>query len=413
MQVSLSKAREAGLAVAGHAGCGHCHSHSQYIQDDSGGLATVLSLFREATGTSLTIRDIRIKAGLQGNIEVETEGGGRGKAAALRGITPQEARLAQSLVGREAILTQALVLEAFGRFYGQGVSEKPVALQAAIANAALDSFVRSHPEHFAWGTEENAGNFGIVAGTVLDINGIPTAVLGTVNASAGGIGPNEDLEGNIPAGGKGRVMKALGMVGLPTIILEGKVYTPAFCSDLKENTFLVRADNKWDNPYVARALYHAAEKLKLPVILRDDVMRRVPGTLRAHTEKLGEQIVALGQALTSAETSREKITILSELATRISQDAGGISFMTNRLHDLVGGVGMAPGTSAVLSLLVTEAFHDENIFPAMSEEDLQMFVNITKQAVTLLAGTLPEAADHQKKHGFSGDYNELIGGGNE
>ena len=59
MRVRLSSAEKGVMAVAGHAGSGHCHSHSCYLQDDSGGLAAVLALFQEATGLSLTIREIR------------------------------------------------------------------------------------------------------------------------------------------------------------------------------------------------------------------------------------------------------------------------------------------------------------------------------------------------------------------
>jgi len=60
MKAALSQEERGILAVAGHAGCGHCHSHNQYIQDDSGGLAVVLALFHEAAGLSLTIKDVML-----------------------------------------------------------------------------------------------------------------------------------------------------------------------------------------------------------------------------------------------------------------------------------------------------------------------------------------------------------------
>lgn len=188
--------------MAGHAGCGHCHSHNGQVQDDSAGLATVLSIFQEAAGIPLTVKDIRVRTGMGGYIEVETEGGGTGKAFARRGFTPQEARLAEAVIGKEAICTQSLVLDVFGRIYGQGVHEAPVALQTAIANAALDTFVINYPSQFRSGYEGQQDSCGLIAGAVVDFDGIAVSVLGTVNASLGGVGPNEDLEGNVAIGSK-------------------------------------------------------------------------------------------------------------------------------------------------------------------------------------------------------------------
>ncbi|NLZ54854.1 MAG: hypothetical protein GX892_17260 [Thermoanaerobacteraceae bacterium] len=47
MKLALSDNKQGVIAIAGHVGCGHRHSHNQYVQDDSGGLATVLALFQE------------------------------------------------------------------------------------------------------------------------------------------------------------------------------------------------------------------------------------------------------------------------------------------------------------------------------------------------------------------------------
>lgn len=405
MRAALSKEKKGILAVAGHAGCGHCHSHNQYIQDDSGGLAVVLTLFQEATGLSLAIKDIRVKTGAAGSLEVETEGGGLGLATPRRGITLHEGRLARSLVGRDARRTQALVLEAFGRFYGQGIHETPVALQSAIANAALDTFAKNFPCQFRAEYEDREGSSGLMAGTVLDIGGIPVSVLGTVNASEGGLGPNEDLEGNSPVGRKGKLMEDLGMLSLPTIVVEGKVYTPKLCSKLESGTFLVRADDEADNPHVARAIARAAEKIGFPVLLLRDVMARIPGTMEAQTAQLADKIMALGSGLKEAAYAHEKVKILAELASLVSQDGGGVSFMSNSLHDVVGGVGMLPGTSAVFSYLVPSSFYRENVFPFLTEKDVEDFTALTKHSLLEIKAVLPEALRHLQEHKYSGDLN--------
>lgn len=408
MKISLSSKKQGVMAIAGHAGCGHSHSHNNYTQDDSGGLATVLTLFQQATGLSLLIKNIKVITGIDGYIEVETEGGGYGKGSARRGITLQEARLAKSLIGRDAIRTQTLALEAFGRFYGQGVHEVPVALQTAIANAALDTFVKNYPDEFKYCYEDLEGSCGIIAGTVLDFDDIPVSVLGTVNASVGGLGPNEDLEGTSTIGKKGQLMEELGMIDLPTIVVEGKVYSPAYSHDLDRNTFLIRADNEMDNPYVANSLVNACKTLGFPVNYREDVMARVPGNMKKLTADLGKKIADLGHKLENAEYSQEKIDILAELATLISQDGAGISFMTNRLHDIIGGVGMVPATGAVYNYIIPLASQQEYIFPFIREEDLTKFVALVKEAVLELNKVLPEALAHIEKHRYTGNLGEFV-----
>ena len=394
MKVSLSKEKQGIMAIAGHVGCGHCHSHKQYVQDDSGGLATVLTLFQEATGLSLTIKDIKVQIGKDGFFEVETESGGKGKAFARRGITLQEAKLAKSLLGRDPIRTQTLVQEAFGRFYGQGIHEAPVALQTAMANAALDSFVKNFPQDFCSGYEDIQETCGYIAGAVLDFEGIPVSVLGTVNASSGGVGPVEDLEGNCPVGHKGQIMESLGMMDLPTIIVEGKIYSPLYSDVLENGVFLVRADKESDNPYVAYSMMAAGEKLKYPIILREDVMARVPGVMAKLTEELGEKIVTLGNQLKVSQYAQEKVNILATLATLVSQDGAGISFMTNKLHDIIGGTGIIPRTGAVFNYVVPLSYQKTFLVPFLTEEDVQKFVSLTKETVAELHKELPKAIKH-------------------
>jgi hypothetical protein len=133
-----------------------------------------------------------------------------------------------------------------------------------------------------------------MAGTVLDIGGIPVSVLGTVNASEGGLGPNEDLEGNSPVGRKGKLMADLGMLTLPTIVVEGKVYTPKFCSGLKAGPFWSGPTTKPTIPMWPRPSPGQRRNWGYPVMVLRDVMARVPGAMKAQTIQLAERVIALG-----------------------------------------------------------------------------------------------------------------------
>lgn len=221
------------VGISGHAGCGHAHSHCGFVQDDSGGLAAVLAILQRTTGLDLTITRVTVQTGRKGRFEVETASGGKGSAAARRGITAAEARLAQFVVGRQAICTQALASTAFGRIYGQGAMEVPVALQTAIALAALNSFEINFPDQVLTADEGVTGNCGRILGTKICINGVVASVLAVVNASEGGLGPNEDVEGNVNLGHKKALMDKLGLATMPTLLIEGKVCADPASSMIK------------------------------------------------------------------------------------------------------------------------------------------------------------------------------------
>lgn len=396
------------IAVAGHAGSGHCHSHNLYVQEDSVGLAAVLALFQEATGLSLTIGEIACKTGINGSITVTTVSGGVGSCSPRRGVTVQEARLAKSLEGRDAIRTQTLAMEAFGRFYGQGVHETPVALQTAIANAAVDSFIKNHPGAFAHAVENIAHCCGKMAGAVFEYNDIPFALLATVNATPDGTGPVEDLEGNAIGGSKKTVMEQLGMTELPTIVIEGKVYSPAYSDTATAPYFLLRADREDDNPFVAEAMLRAGKKLGYAAVFRDDVMKRVPGVLEKNTRALGDAIIAAGNELKEARFSRDKVAVLAKLARLISEDGAGISFMSDRLHEVIGGTGIMPGMGAVMNYIMPKSYRDAYISPFLTEDDLARYTNMVKETLRELLPVLPEATAHLKKHAYKGDLDALL-----
>lgn len=408
MRVRLSENKQGIIGIAGHVGSGHCHSHNQFLQDDSAGLATVLALFQEATGLPLIIREVRAETGMHGSITVETTAGGIACCFPRRGVTIHEARLAKSLEGRDAVRTQTLVLEAFGRYYGQGVHETPVALQTAIANATLDSFVKKFPSHFKDATENLENCCGRICGAVLDFDGVPVSVLGTVNASLDGTGPVEDLEGNVFAGSKKNVMSALGMESMPTVIVEGKVYSPAYSADAADPYFLVRADPIDDNPVVGDAINQAAKTLGYAVRYRTDVMKRTPNALEKISRTLGEAVIAAGEELKNARYAQDKSAALAKLARLISEDGAGISFMSDRLHEVVSSTGIMPGTGAVLSYIVPQTYRDQYVFPFLTEDDLTRYVSVVKGAVVCLHNELPAAKSHLERHAWRGDLDALV-----
>lgn len=387
MEIRLSAKKQGLVAIAGHVGCGHSHSLNNQVQDDSCGLSIVLSLFKKATNLSLKIKNIEFSGN---NVKVTLENGGIGEGTARRGITPQEKKLAYSLIGKEAVNTHTLVLEAFGRIYGQGILETPVAVQTAIANAALNGFYLNYPEQFLRAKESVRGNCGEVVGTVLEIDGKAVSVLGTVNATIGGIGPNEDQEGNSIVGAKGEIIKTLGMDKLPTLIIEAMIYS-GFSKGLTENTYFVRGDKEDDNIVVVESIVKAAEKCGIPIKYHESGMKRTKEALRNNTKSVAEKIITLGEKLKIAETSEEKVNIIAELAVAVSQDCGGISFMSNELHEEIGGAGMLKNIGAVINLVSTDEYFKENPIPYLTDEELERYLKLVLESVNQIFNRLDEA----------------------
>lgn len=395
MTIELVRSLEAQavVGISGHAGCGHAHSHCGFVQDDSGGLAAVLTILQRATGIDLTITRVNVQTGRKGFFEVETAAGGKGSAFARRGITSAEARLAQAVVGRQAVCTQALASTAFGRIYGQGAMEVPVALQAAIALAALDSFEVAFPESVLASDEGVTGNCGRILGTKIRINGVVASVLAVVNATEGGLGPNEDVEGNVNLGPKRAVMEKLGLHALPTLLIEGKVCADPASSMIGRPTFLIRAYPDDDNVVAARSYEAAGTRLGYPSLYLDELLGRSPDAMRKLGRSQGEHVIRLGEALRDARTANDKVRIAAELNQFCSQELGGITFMSENVHQVMGGVGMIPGTCACLSLFIPHAQLEEDVSPVLSEADAGRFADMVLAAAEDLAGHLPEARE--------------------
>jgi len=384
--------RAASLAIAGHAGIGHTHCPGGLIQDDSVGFAVASSIISDVLGADTRVRSVEVDPD-RNTIEITTVDGGRGQATPRRGVTPSEARLIRGVEAGDAILCQTLAIQALGRMYGQGVMETPAALQAALANAVVDTFHKKAPDAFLMTCEDLPTNSGLIGGLTTNIDGVPTSVLATVNASTSGLGPNEDLEGNVALGSKRKLMQNLGMLRLPTIVLEGKAYKPALSDSLKENTFLVRVQRDLDNIVVAEALHEAAKDLGYPVIFIDDAFPRDAGNLRRKTEQVADSIIQAAEVLKMSERSTDKVLAAAELARLVSHEVGGCSFMTDRLYDVVRTTGLIPGTSAVLSMLVTRDYLEYWKMPLVDRQDIDDMKSIVYAAVSRLASRLDEAND--------------------
>jgi hypothetical protein len=390
MQVKPSQGAKSVLAVSGHVGAGHIHSHNGFVQDDSAGFAVAVTLLRQAYPVDTAIESVSADIA-SGVITVRTKGGGQGAAIARRGVTPQEADLLKRAEGLDGAFSQAAALNAFGRVYGQGVTETPVAFQTACCLAVMDSFLKANPGVFVSGKEDMPGKAGGCIGAHVEIDGVPVAVMALVNASQGGLGPDEDLEGNIMLGDKGRVMKELGMDRLPTIILECKAYAPAICKGLDRDALWVRNNAEVDNTYVYEALLDGVKRAGLPYVCSDTAYPRVKGEMAQATQALGRRIAELGDALANAQTSAQKVSIVAELALAVSQDAGGVTFMDNGLHEQVASGGLIPGTAAVLSMAVSESYIKEWKIPCFMPEDAGLYFQVIAGAVAALAEKAAEA----------------------
>jgi hypothetical protein len=218
------------------------------------------------------------------------------------------------------------------------------------------------------------------------------------------------LEGNIMLGDKGELMKKLGLDHLPTMILESKAYVPAVCKGTTENSFWIRINKDVDNRVVYDALVRGAEEAKVNYIQSDTAYKRGTDEIALATRKLGEKIAHLGNTLAKAETSREKVQIIGELAILVSEDAGGVSYMSSDLHNLVGGGGLMPGSSAVLSMTISEPAIRIWKIPAFTAQDSDQYLAILEKAVPILADNIQEACNElEKKKNFSeADYAYLL-----
>jgi len=390
MDISLSTETKGKVGLAGHIGVGHVHSHSGFVQDDGAGFSVLGKLFHLAAPVDLGIAQIEVAAE-QGRISITLEGGGCGTAVARCGITPTEVALMQAALRKNGLCPQTLATTVFGRVHGQGVLEIPTTFIAALARAVVATFLARYPNKFHFFEEDTPQSCGCYLGTILQINGVPVSAMLTVNAGLGGLGPNEDTEGNVPIGNKGRLMDILGMKTLPTIVVESKAYIPFWKEIIEKTTLIVRANPEHDNPVVGDCLAAAAESLGYPVYLPPNPYPRRPGSLMEASQAIGQRIIDLGNRFAKADNCGEKNTIAGELATLIKYDLGGVVFMSNGVNDIVDNGGLLPGTSAVISSAVSKEYISHHQIPMLGDDDLEMYVQTIVVAINMLYSRISEA----------------------
>lgn len=391
MKLKFSSEKQGIIGIVGHAGAGHSNSHCGFIQDDSGGLTAVIAILRRLTGLDLTITEVDVKLGKHGSFTVKTASGGVATSAPRRGITAFEAELAQRVVGEQAVCSQALAMKAFGRILGQGAMELPVALQSSIANAAIDSFIKNYPDRFIAGDEGIDGNEGRFLVTVIDVDGVPVSIMGLLNATSGGLGPNEDVEGNVNLAGKAQAMESVALDCIPTIVVEGKVCASPVSEKISVPTFVTRAFPGDDNTTVSECIEAACHHLNYPVVYPRELLARKKGAMRDLTRQMGEHVMELAKAFSLATTSREKVRLAAEINRFVSEDFGGVTFMSEDIHEVMGGVGMIPGLTGCLSLFVSNKELEETVYPILDLNDAERYCDVILGAVGEIHTRLDDA----------------------
>ena len=390
MNLKPSAASKGVIGIAGHAGIGHAFSHSGFFQEDSGGFAYLTTLLcRTCPAADITIASVDIDE--EGRVVVTTKGGGVGRASALHGFSPYEKELMQRAVGMRCAAPQTLSGRIFGRTYGQGAGTQASAFSLAAANAMMDTVRVQWPSRTIGAPDDLPGCAGSFLGGVLDIDDMPVSWLLTINASENGTGPNEDSEGCVPIGNKGRIMQELGMLDMPLLVLEGKAYVPALQPPLEENSIFIRWNSKYDNIVSGECLVRAAKETGQPVCVLPDTYSRYTTELADETRRIGERIEALGHAYASETNAARKIALIAELATICNHDSAGSIFMTNDIQRIVGNGGLWPGLGAMLALIVTREEADLWKTLRLTDEEMNMVVDILVKAAQYLYERKDEA----------------------
>ena len=369
------------VCIAGHAGIAHNFGHSGLVQDDAQGFSAAAWILKEFLQVDTRINDICFDD-REGSLFIFTVSGGCGKAIPRRGFTPFEKEMLKSLKGVDAVFPQRGVLGIFGRFYGHGISEVPASLEFALAEAALDSFARVNEDFVRVGRDSEWFS-DIIGGVQIRSGENPLVVMLSINGSRMGVGPNEDLEGNIPLSPKKELMETLGVLRVPTIILESKAYVPAI-SHIEKDHFLVRFNSERDNTIVGYSIEKALNRRELPYILNSNAYGEGPGHMKQGVLKVAERIASCAEALKNSSTAEERVHIGADLATIVSQDYGGAIFMSDELSEIVRATGLLPGTSAVLSRVVPESYVKEHIFPFTTLSDAEQMGRVAMDAAEII-----------------------------
>ena len=81
--------------------------------------------------------------------------------------------------------------------------------------------------------------------------------------------------------------------------------------------------------------------------------------------------------------------------------------MSDDPHEIVGGVGLMPGTAAVLSLLVPPHEIEHQVIPCLTEHDVARYTAVIKNTVPRLYARLDEARHILNSRNYTGDLDAL------
>ncbi len=358
------------VLVAGHIGVGHTYSHSGFIQDDSLGFSSALALLRKFYDFDTTIRRVYIETPRK--ICVETVDGGIGCATPRRGLNIFEIEILKNLEGADATLPHLATLKLFGKVRG-GCDEVPTSVEYALSVAALNT-VTKKVENFIFSQIGNES--GVIGGLNIELPEASLSVVITVNGSGSGIGPIEDLEGNIPVGPKRQVMETLGSITVPSIILESKAFIPNLASRVHGSAILLRYNKDYDNVVVARAVSRVLSRLGVNYIELDGAFPRYFNSIGKPKAEIVSKIHVLASTLSNSKKSMDKVLAASKLAEIVCEDLGGVFFMSEDLAEVVGSAGLVPGTGVVVSIVVGEDYMNQVGIPYATREDADTLAKI-------------------------------------
>jgi len=378
--IKFSEEKQGRYGIVGHVGVGHVHSHSGFVQDDSVGFAVAAHILKQAIPTGTIIEEAYADVDTN-SVTVVTNAGGKATLSPRRGITPREAEIINSAKGLDAIYTQNCAIDVFGRIYGQGTAELQVCFQGACALAVLESFKKTAKAKLLFTSEKFEDKYDVSAATVLDIDGVPVSLMLVINGTNGGIGPDEDYEGNANWTEKGELMHKFALDSIPTTVIESKAFIPGMADTVSENQWMVRAQEGIDCTMLGEALYLSAKRLQLPVRYETGIMPMPNGALAKATAAFADKIIDCAQKLKTADSSADKTVYVAEIAKLISEDAGGVTFMSNSVNDRVRGAGTLPKISAVLSMVTTRQYQAYWKIPKVTEEETENYAKIVINAV--------------------------------
>lgn len=377
--ICISSHKKGVVGLTGHAGIAHAHGANNYQQDDSAGFCAAGTIVARALGADTRIGNVSCTTE---EITVTLKGGGRASTRPRRRVTPQEAAMMKRAEGMDALFSQAVAAGIFGRIYGQGAGETGACFQAALCLAVAETFRMAAPEK-VFIVPESSDNAGCVLGTVVDCSGVPVSVVMPVNYTGGGIGPDEDYEGNYMHGEKGIMMGEIGYP-LPSIVAESKVFS--FLSDtVAADTFLIRYSPEKGNPAAAAALEKSCAELGLEYLVRDDLLSYDSKAFRSLTLKFADRLDTVALSLRSAEKASEKVRIIAELARMVSEDAASFTYMSSDVFAQAASPGLHPGTAAVLSMVSCRRSINEQVIPVFTSGDRDNYINIILTAIKKIA----------------------------